>query len=126
MRILYLISLSGESEYAWRQLAERWPDAHRIIDGRTAIVAAEQGTAPENRELIEHRLGQLEANSKQTIASLDRLKDSIGDLSNQVTGIRTGMATKKELWTTVITILIAVCVAALSVFAHWGVRKLFE
>ena len=44
MRILYLISLSGESEYAWRQLAERWPDAHRIIDGRTAIVAAEQAT----------------------------------------------------------------------------------
>lgn len=79
-----------------------------------------------NRELIEHRLGQLEASSRQTVESLDRLKDSIGDLANQVTGIRTGMATKKELWTTVITILIAVCVAALSVFAHWGVRKLFE
>lgn len=54
MRSLYLISLSEESEYAWRQLAQHWPERHRILDSRTAIVAAEQATTS---QMISEALG---------------------------------------------------------------------
>ena len=57
-----------------------------------------------NRELIEHRLGQLEEGVKTTNASVDGLKDTINDLSIRIEKISTGMATKTHIFLTALAL----------------------
>ena len=71
---------------------------------------------PFSPELVEHRLGELESSSKETL-------NKLSDLSNQVTEIRTGMATKGQLFWAAMALLGTVIAGVLSLAGHWLMRQ---
>lgn len=58
-----------------------------------------------NRELIDHRLNQLEEGVKATNESVNGLRDAINTLNTKVEKIDTGMATKTHVFVTALALV---------------------